>query len=231
MNVALFGNRIPISVISDSSDDKESACNAGDPGLIPGSGRSPWEGNGNPFQWFCPENSTDRGAGQAIIHGVARSWTRLRTHTHRCNQVKRRSNWVLEKGVREWAFKTSTALLTRSCGHLASRTERIHFCFKPPSLWCFVTAALGKPTQPISAYPPHRGVEKDKSGISHGKEASFQKPQQLSFVSYPRVCLNQSWHPDVLETNRLSLPFKSQGEFIERVFLPFPSLPPKKTPT
>ena len=92
MNVALFGNRIPVSVIAGSSDDKESACNAGDPGLIPGSGRSPREGNGNPLQYFCPENSTDRGAGQAIIHGVAKSWTRLRTHTHQCNQVKTRSN-------------------------------------------------------------------------------------------------------------------------------------------
>ena len=45
-----------------SSDDKESACNAGDPGSIPGSGRSPGEGNGNPLQYSCLENSMDRGA-------------------------------------------------------------------------------------------------------------------------------------------------------------------------
>ena len=44
------------------SDGKESACNAGDPGLIPGSGRSPGEGNGNPLQYSCLENSVDRGA-------------------------------------------------------------------------------------------------------------------------------------------------------------------------
>ena len=45
-----------------ASDDKESACNAGDPGLIPESGRSPGEGNGNPIQYSCLENSMDIGA-------------------------------------------------------------------------------------------------------------------------------------------------------------------------
>ena len=44
------------------SDDKESACNAGDLGSIPGLGRSPVGGNGNPLQYFCLENSMDRGA-------------------------------------------------------------------------------------------------------------------------------------------------------------------------
>ena len=44
------------------SDGKASACNAGDPGLIPGSGRSRGEGKGNPFQYSCLENSMDRGA-------------------------------------------------------------------------------------------------------------------------------------------------------------------------
>ena len=43
------------------SDGKESACNAGDPGSIPGSGRSPGEGNGNPLQDYCLENPMDRG--------------------------------------------------------------------------------------------------------------------------------------------------------------------------
>ena len=45
------------------SDDKESTCNVGDPGLIPGSGRSPGEGNGDPLQYSCLENSLDRGPG------------------------------------------------------------------------------------------------------------------------------------------------------------------------
>ena len=59
-----------------SSDGEESTCNAGDPGSIPGSGRSPGEGNGNPLQ-YCLENSMDRGAWQAIVHEVAKSQTQL----------------------------------------------------------------------------------------------------------------------------------------------------------
>ena len=59
------------------SDGKESACNAGDAVSIPGSGRSPGEGNGNPFQYSCLENSMDRGTWQATVHGVAKSQTQL----------------------------------------------------------------------------------------------------------------------------------------------------------
>ena len=51
------------------SDGKESACNAGDPGSIPGLGRSPGEGNGNPLQYSRLENPMDRGAWQATVHG------------------------------------------------------------------------------------------------------------------------------------------------------------------
>ena len=54
------------------SDGKGSACNAGDLGLIPGSGRSAGEGNGNPLQDSCLENPMDRGAWQATVHGVAK---------------------------------------------------------------------------------------------------------------------------------------------------------------
>ena len=56
-----------------SADGKETACNAGDLGSIPGSGRSPGEGNGNPLQLSCLENSMDRGAWKAIDHGVAKN--------------------------------------------------------------------------------------------------------------------------------------------------------------
>ena len=55
-----------------SSVGKESACNAGDPGLILGLGRSPGEGNGNLLQYSYLENPMDRGAWQAIVRGVAR---------------------------------------------------------------------------------------------------------------------------------------------------------------
>ena len=57
------------------SDGKESACNAGDPGSIPGPGRSPAEGNSKPLQYSCLGNSMDRGDWCATVHGVTRSWT------------------------------------------------------------------------------------------------------------------------------------------------------------
>ena len=57
------------------SDGKESDCNAGDPGSIPGLGRSPGGGNDNPFQYSCLENPTDRGAWQTTLHGVTKSQT------------------------------------------------------------------------------------------------------------------------------------------------------------
>ena len=49
----------------------------GDAGLIPGSGRSPGEGNGNPLQYSCLGNPMDRGASWAVVHGAAKSRTRL----------------------------------------------------------------------------------------------------------------------------------------------------------
>ena len=55
-----------------SSIGKESACSAGDPGSIPGSGKSPGEGNGNLLQYSCLENPMDRGAWRATVHRAAR---------------------------------------------------------------------------------------------------------------------------------------------------------------
>ena len=60
-----------------SSVGKESACSAGDPGSIPGLGRSPGKGNGDPLQYPCLENLMDKGAWWAVVHGVTRSRVRL----------------------------------------------------------------------------------------------------------------------------------------------------------
>ena len=65
LNIGLLGG----------SDGKESACSVGDLCLIPGLGRSPEEGNGNPLKYSCLENPMDRGAQWATVHGVAKSWT------------------------------------------------------------------------------------------------------------------------------------------------------------
>ena len=59
------------------SEVKASASTVGDPGSIPGLGRSPGEGNGNPLQYSCLGNPMDRGAWQATVHGVAKSQTQL----------------------------------------------------------------------------------------------------------------------------------------------------------
>ena len=56
------------------SDGKESACNAGDAGSIPGWGRFPEGGHGNPLQYACKEYSMDRGAWQTMVRGVAKEW-------------------------------------------------------------------------------------------------------------------------------------------------------------
>ena len=66
---------------------QESACNSGDPGSILGSRRSPGGGNGNPLQYSSLENLMDRGAGHAIVHGVAKRRTELsNSHTHTFSQ-------------------------------------------------------------------------------------------------------------------------------------------------
>ena len=68
---------------------KASACNAGDLGLIPGSGRSPGEGNGNPLQYSCLENPMDGGAWWATVHRVTKSRTRLNDFTLTFQELQR----------------------------------------------------------------------------------------------------------------------------------------------
>ena len=77
------------------SEVKASAWNAGIPGSIPGSGRSPGEGNGNLLLYSCLENSMDRGAWRATVHGVTKTWTWLsewHTETQITNTTTMKSN-------------------------------------------------------------------------------------------------------------------------------------------
>ena len=69
--LALFPIRVPLG-FPGGSDGKESACNAGDPGLIPGLRRSPGEGNGNPVQYSCLENPMDEEPGVLQFMGLQR---------------------------------------------------------------------------------------------------------------------------------------------------------------
>ena len=75
---------------------KASAYNEGDPGSIPGLGRSPGEGNGNLLQYSCLENPMDRGARGAIVHGVAESDTTERLHFH-FHMIKKDHTQILEE--------------------------------------------------------------------------------------------------------------------------------------
>ena len=59
------------------SDGNESTCKAGDPGSIPGSGRSPREGSGNPLQYSCLENPMERGAWRTTAYGITKNQTQL----------------------------------------------------------------------------------------------------------------------------------------------------------
>ena len=79
-SILTWGNSFLFNIticVSGSSEGKESACNAGDLGSVPGLGRSLGEGNGYSLQYSCLENSMDRGACLAIVHGVTKSWTQL----------------------------------------------------------------------------------------------------------------------------------------------------------
>ena len=69
--------RVMQHILPAGSNSKVSAYNAGDPGSVPGLGRSPEEGNGNPLQYSCLENPMDRGAWQATVHKVAKSQIQL----------------------------------------------------------------------------------------------------------------------------------------------------------
>ena len=73
----LYGPALTSMGFPGGSDSKVFACCVGDPGLTPGLGRSPGEGNGNLLQYSCLEKSMDRGAWQATAHGITKSQTQL----------------------------------------------------------------------------------------------------------------------------------------------------------
>ena len=90
------------------SDRKASACNVGDPGSIPGLGRSSGEGSGNPLQYPCLENPMDRRAWCATVRGVAKSWTRLSYFIHSGLKLSTRNLW--EAGLSAWLWSLGWSL-------------------------------------------------------------------------------------------------------------------------
>ena len=80
--MSTMGNFLLLLFSGGGINDKESACNAGDLGLIPGSGRSTGEENANPLQYSCLKNPMDRGAWWATVHGVTKVGHNWATNTH-----------------------------------------------------------------------------------------------------------------------------------------------------
>ena len=85
-------------------EGRASACNEGDPGSIPGLGRSLGEGNGNPLQYSCLENPMDRAAWWATVHGVAKSQTRLSSHftSYMINEKYKKKKFNLKDTKNQW---------------------------------------------------------------------------------------------------------------------------------
>ena len=97
--VFLFVYHHSVEGFPGGSDGKESARNAGDPSSIPGLGKFSGEGNGNPFQYSCLENSMDRGAWWAIVYRVAKSWTWLSDFIFTFIQLKY-VNWNFDRNLK-----------------------------------------------------------------------------------------------------------------------------------
>ena len=115
------------------SVSKASAYNAGDPGSIPGSGRSPGEGNGNPLKFSCLENPVDGGAWKAAVHGVAKSQTQLSDFTFTFWQSSGQDSALLKQGlwvqslVRKLRFHISSvqfSSVAQSCPTLCDPMNR-----------------------------------------------------------------------------------------------------------
>ena len=96
-----------MSFMPGGSDGKASTYNETDPGSIPGSGRSPGEGNGNPLQYSCLENPRDGGAWWAAVYGVAKSWTRLKGLSSSSKDAMRWKFIILRLKQNKWKRKTS----------------------------------------------------------------------------------------------------------------------------
>ena len=103
---------------------KESACSAGDPGSIPGLGKCPGGGHGNPLQYCCLENPMIRGAWQAIVHWghkrIRHNWVRTHTHTHTAWENSRRE----PEGIL-WEADEAGVQYIMNSSFLTSKTVRI----------------------------------------------------------------------------------------------------------
>ena len=113
---------------------KESACNAGTAGdtrSIPGSGRSPGGGHGNPLQYSCLENPMDRAAWRAIVHGVAElDMTEATQHTHRHTCAYFRKKILVQKKKKVFSQYHHSAITTVNILMSVLRDFTFYYTFK-----------------------------------------------------------------------------------------------------
>ena len=136
------------------SEGKESACNAGDPDSVPGSGRSLGEGHGYQLQYSCLEYSMDRGAWRLTVHGVAKSRKQLKwlTHTHNHN----RSNEIYWTFIRcillfhKIPFNPYRFSLNWRCGRAMLVSPKHKLC----NQWAEIKGATSS-ICPLSNLPPN----------------------------------------------------------------------------
>ena len=128
------------------SDGKESACNARDPGLIPGSQRCPGKGHGNSLQYCCLGNSMDRGASKATVLGVTKSLTRLAGYSPWGHKESDTTEQLTYKLLQNYSPVTlqdvGVCTVTRSCLTLCNSLDcsppdsSVHHIFQPRILDC-----------------------------------------------------------------------------------------------
>ena len=137
-----------------SSEVKNPPTNAGDArdwGLIPGSGRSPGEGNGNPLQYSCLTNPMDRGAWQATVLRIAKSLILLSIHMHVCICTHTTPGGEEKQGmIFSQGFRGCMPAKTLKVDFWLQNYETINFCYPiPPRLW-YLCSSLRKPVQWLS---------------------------------------------------------------------------------
>ena len=113
------------SIFPGGSEVKASAFNVGDPGLIPGPGRSPGEGNGNPLQYSCLENPMDGEAWQATVHGVTKNRTQLSdfTYLQRVQNKQNEADTDRELASRDITMVRSRKEASRASSYITKELE------------------------------------------------------------------------------------------------------------
>ena len=172
------------------SDSKEPACNAGDPGSIPGSRRSPRKGIGNPLQYSCLENPMDGGAWRATVHGVAESDTTEQLHLVSQNCTLYKSNfYVICFQPKLKKTKNLLSLAKGKCKGQCSKTENAQALVVLLGPTAQLTPRPARtPSSMESARPPSRGWSKASAhlpGWSQRRPHVSQDPHPCCLARVP----------------------------------------------